>query len=110
LKPIWHEGIRVAAKCPNVWMKVSALVEQAKGAEGAAPKDASYYLPILNHLWDCFGPDRLVYGSNWPVSDRGGSYKTVINLVSEFFSSKGQEACEKYFWRNSQDVYRWIER
>ena len=110
LKPAWREGIQAVAKCSNVWMKVSALVEQVKGSEGAAPTDVSYYLPILDHLWQCFGADRLVYGSNWPVSDRGASYNTVFGLVRDYFRSKGKEACEKYFWQNSRDVYRWIER
>jgi predicted TIM-barrel fold metal-dependent hydrolase len=110
LKPVWREGIRVVAKCPNVWMKVSALVEQVKGAEGAAPTDVNYYLPILDYLWQNFGADRLIYGSNWPVSDRGASYNTVFGLVRDYFSGKGKEACEKYFWQNSRDAYRWIER
>jgi len=110
LKPAWREGIRVVTKCPNVWMKVSALVEQVKGAEGAAPTDVSYYLPILDYLWQNFGSDRLIYGSNWPVSDRGATYNTVFGLVRDYFSGKGKEACEKYFWQNSRDAYRWIER
>ena len=110
LKPVWREGIRAVAKCPNVWMKVSALVEQVKGPEGAAPTDVSYYLPILDYLWQSFGADRLIYGSNWPVSDRGASYDQVFGLVRDYFSSKGKEACEKFFWQNSRNVYRWIER
>ena len=91
-------------------MKVSALVEQVKGPEGQAPKDVAYYLPILEHLWQCFGPDRLIYGSNWPVSDRGASYDVVFGLVRDYFSSKGRDACESYFWKNSRVAYRWIER
>ena len=110
LKPDWKENIRVISKQKNVWMKVSALVEQVKGAEGQASKEVGYYLPILDHLWECFGPDRLIYGSNWPVSDRGASYDVVFGLVRDYFSSKGTEACEKYFWKNSRVAYRWIER
>ncbi|GEP42662.1 amidohydrolase family protein [Brevifollis gellanilyticus] len=110
LKPEWKDNIKEVAKPKNVWMKVSALVEQVKGAEGQAPRDVSYYLPILDHLWESFGPDRLVYGSNWPVSDRGAPYEVVFGLVRDYFSTKGSDACEKYFWKNSKDVYRWIER
>lgn len=110
LRPEWKDNIKEVAKPKNVWMKVSALVEQVKGAEGQAPHDVSYYLPILDHLWESFGPDRLVYGSNWPVSDRGAPYEVVFGLVRDYFSTKGSEACEKYFWKNSKDVYRWIER
>ena len=110
LKPEWKENITTIAKQKNVWMKVSALVEQVKGPEGSAPRDVGYYLPILDHLWESFGPDRLIYGSNWPVSDRGAPYEVVFGLVRDFFSSKGSDACEKYFWKNSRDAYRWIDR
>ncbi len=110
LRPEWKPAVSAVAQKPNVYMKVSALVEQVKGAEGSAPRDTAYYLPILDHLWEQFGPDRLIYGSNWPVSDKGGSYDVVFGLVREFFTSKGLEACEKYFWKNAQAAYRWRER
>lgn len=110
LKPEWKENITTIAKQKNVWMKVSALVEQVKGADGNAPRDVGYYLPILDHLWESFGPDRLIYGSNWPVSARAAPYDVVFGIVRDYFSTKGSEACEKYFWQNSRDAYRWIER
>lgn len=110
LRPEWKENIRIAARQPNVFMKVSALVEQVKCEEGQAPRDTAYYLPILDHLWEAFGPDRLIYGSNWPVSDKGAPYEVVFKIVDEYFRSKGTHACEKYFWKNSLAAYRWIER
>lgn len=110
LKPEWKDHIRAVAQQPNVFMKVSALVEQVKCEPGQAPRDTAYYLPILDHLWETFGPDRLIYGSNWPVSDRGAPYDVVFKIVDEYFRSKGSEACEKYFWKNSLAAYRWIER
>lgn len=110
LRPEWKENIHLAVKQPNVFMKVSALVEQVKCEEGQAPRDTEYYLPILDHLWETFGPDRLIYGSNWPVSDRGAPYDVVFKIVDEYFRSKDTEACEKYFWKNSLAAYRWIER
>jgi L-fuconolactonase len=110
LKPEWKDSIRKISAEKNVFMKVSALVEQVKGDEGKAPQETAYYLPILDHLWECFGPDRLIYGSNWPVSDRGAPYDVVFGIVADYFSSKGPEACEKYFWKNSQAAYRWVER
>jgi L-fuconolactonase len=110
LKPGWKENIKLVAEQKSLWMKVSALVEQVKGPEGNAPRDVGYYLPILDHLWESFGPDRLIYGSNWPVSDRGAAYDVVFGLVRDYFSSKGSDACEKFFWRNSFDAYRWVSR
>ena len=110
LRPEWKPAINSVALKPNVYMKVSALVEQVKGAEGNSPRDTAYYLPILDHLYEQFGPDRLIYGSNWPVSDKGGGYDVVFGLVREFFTSKGPEVCEKYFWKNAHAAYRWRER
>ncbi len=107
LRPEWKENIRVAAAQKNVFMKVSALVEQVKSAEGQAPRDTSYYEPVLDHLWGTFGEDRVIYGSNWPVSDKGAPYDVVFKVVSEYFTAKGKEAAEKYFWRNSKAAYRW---
>lgn len=110
LKPGWKDNIKAIAVEKNVFMKVSALVEQLRGEPGQAPRDTGYYLPVLDHLWECFGEVRLIFGSNWPVSDRGAPYEVVFKIVSEFFTAKGRDACEKYFWKNSLAAYRWIER
>lgn len=108
--PEWRANIREIAKQPNVFMKVSALPEQVRGEPGKSPTDTEYYLPVLDHLWNCFGEDRLIYGSNWPVSDRGAPYDVIYKIVSEYFADKGTAASEKYFWRNSLAAYRWQER
>lgn len=110
LNPGWSENIRQVARLSNVFMKVSGMPEQVKAEDGMAPREMEYYLPVLNHLWECFGPDRLIYGSNWPVSDRGMPYEAVFKLVSDYFAAKGRAVAEKYFWRNSLVAYRWQER
>lgn len=110
MNPSWKTEIQKLSRHPQVFMKVSALVEQIEYPVGQAPTDTAYYLPILDHLWETFGPDRLIYGSNWPVSDKGAPYATVFNIVDSYFTSKGAEAREKYFWKNSLAAYRWKER
>jgi L-fuconolactonase len=110
LKDEWKDGMKLAGKLANVFCKVSALVEQTKDEYGKAPQDTAFYLPILDHVWECFGEDRVVYGSNWPVSDKGAPYDVVFRIVKEYFGGKGREASEKYFWKNSLVAYRWIER
>lgn len=110
IHPDWHANIRQLAERPSVFMKVSALVEQVRCEPGQAPANTEYYLPILDHLWQCFGEDRLIYGSNWPVSDRGAPYEVVYKIVGEYFAGKGQAATEKYFWQNAKTAYRWTDR
>jgi L-fuconolactonase len=111
LKPEWKPAIEALAKHANVFMKVSGMPEQVKSKAGTpAPREVEYYQPVLDHLWQCFGEDRLLFGSNWPVSDLGAPYDAVMKLVSAYFRSKGREACEKYFWRNSLAAYKWQSR
>lgn len=109
----WRHGLSAAGAWRNVYLKVSALTEQTSEAGrtwGKAPRDTAYYLPVLDHCWKSFGADRLVYGSNWPVCEKGGSYGDGFKIVSEYFTGKGRDAAEKYFWRNSREVYRWVDR
>lgn len=109
----WRAGMATLGKRKNVFCKVSALMEQTRESGkqwGKAPRDTAYYAPILDHCWESFGEDRLVYGSNWPVCEKGGTYAEQFRIVNEYFAAKGREACEKYFWKNSREAYRWRER
>ena len=110
LTQVWKDGMAACAAKKNVFCKVSALAEMADAPAGQAPTDTAYYLPVLDALWGHFGPDRVIYGSNWPVSDKGASYDVVFKIVSDYVSAKGPEACEKYFWKNSLTAYKWVDR
>jgi predicted TIM-barrel fold metal-dependent hydrolase len=110
LKQGWKDGMAACTKAKNIFVKVSGLPEQSGAPEGKAVIETEHYLPVLDFLWDRFGADRLIYGSNWPVSERGAEYAGVFKMVSGYFSTKGSEACEKYFWKNSLAAYHWIER
>jgi predicted TIM-barrel fold metal-dependent hydrolase len=92
---------------PQVFVKVSAVLLEENGT--VAYKLAPYQ-ETLDHIWDTFGEDRLLYGSDWPNSDSWGSYEQVLAVVREYFSQKSREAQEKYFWRNSVSAYGWVKR
>lgn len=106
----WTEGMQAAAAHPHVYCKVSALVENAGARVGEAPADVAHYKPMLDALWEIFGGKRLVYGSNWPVSDRGADLATVQSIVTKYFSTKGPQALQRFFAGNARDAYKWIER
>ena len=101
---VWVEGMHAAAAPPNVYCKISGLVESAK--DKPAPTDTAYYAPTLDILWDVFGEDRLIYGSNWPVSERFADYATVQRIVTAYFTQKGEEVVAKYFWKNARTAYK----
>jgi len=104
----WLAGMRAAAKHPRVFCKVSALVEHARSRSGdkSVPVDVDFYRPVLDAMWASFGDDRLIYGSNWPVSDRFAPYRTVFSIVSEYVRARGPETTEKFFAKNAQVAYR----
>lgn len=106
----WRSDLEAAAKFPKVFLKVSALVEGTGKNDGSAPRDVEFYRPWLDIAWNAFGPDRLIYGSNWPVSGRFASLATVQGIAHDYFSAKGREALEKFFARNAQAAYRWVRR
>lgn len=108
----WRQGMSELGKCDNVFCKVSALGEQTDASTerfGTSPREVAFYQPILDHCWDVFGEDRLIYGSNWPVCEKGGSYADQFDIVHAYFTAKGPEALEKYFWKNAHRAYRWAE-
>ncbi len=105
---VWTERMKRAASYPNVWMKVSALMENS--TIRPAPADLEFYRPLINTLWDVFGEDRLVYGSNWPVCEGAGTYTRCIQIVKSYFNEKSEIAREKFFWKNSKDLYKWQQR
>ncbi len=95
------------ARRPNVFAKISNV---ARRVNNQPIDDPAHYRPALDTLCDLFGPDRIVYGSNWPVSNRIAPYATVHRIVAEYFATKDRATAEKYFWRNSHRAYRWLPR
>jgi len=108
LNPHWKENLKTLADKPLVYLKVSALMEITKASDarfGQGPKNPDYYLPILENCWSVFGEKRLVYGSDWPVSEKGGTYAEQFHIVKSFWDKKGKEASLRYFRDNAVDVY-----
>ena len=101
----WIDGIRAVSAQPNTFCKVSGMVELTQ--DKPSPGHVNYYTPTLDALWHAFGEDRLVYGSNWPVSAPHADYAVVQRITTEYFEPKGTEVLEKVMWKNSKEVYRW---
>jgi len=106
----WLRAMQALARRPKVYCKVSGLVEGTGQRGGKAPGDVEFYRPVLDAMWEMYGPDRLVYGSNWPVCEHFAPLATVQRIVSEYFHAKGRDAEEKVFGRNAAAVYRWVSR
>jgi len=67
----WADGIMALASDTQAWCKFSALPEFALPRRDS---DLETLLPYAEHLVRCFGPERLLFASNWPCCDRAGDY------------------------------------
>lgn len=97
----WVKSIKQLGECPNVWCKVSGLVTQVPGFSWKT----SDLLPFLEVVSDAFGPDRIMFGSDWPVCLSAASYKEVIGSVEELFKSYSKEDKAKIFGQNAAEFY-----
>ncbi|HLH52478.1 MAG TPA: amidohydrolase family protein [Verrucomicrobiae bacterium] len=97
----WREQIRKLAQYPNVMGKVSGLVTEARW-NGWEPDD---FKPYLDAVFEDFGPDRLMFGSDWPVALLAASYRQVYSLISEYVSGAAPDAAANIFGLNAQKFY-----
>lgn len=97
----WQAGMTQAARHPRVFCKVSAL---------PAADSLDRYRPVLDVLWTVFGEDRLLFGSNWPVSNRGQQFGQVLQRTLAYFREKGPAALRKFTQENARLAYAWQPR
>jgi predicted TIM-barrel fold metal-dependent hydrolase len=95
------------AGLPNVYAKISDVVRRK---DERIVEEPEFYRPMLDVLWELFGPDRAMFGSNWPVCERVAPYASVVKVVSGYFSTKERSEAEKFFSKNSHAAYQWIPR
>lgn len=100
-------SLKEIATRPNVYIKISAVLRRVNGEVSTA---LDFYRARLDEIYEIFGENRLLYGSDWPNSDQWLPYEAGLNLVSEYFKEKGQAVSEKYFWKNSVAAYSWKKR
>ncbi len=98
---VWRTGIARVAEHPNVVCKLSGLVTEAP--PGFA---ASALAPAVEHVLSVFGPDRLLFGSDWPVCTLAASYDRVVEVLAEILGTRLSGDFErKLFGANAARFY-----
>ena len=97
----WAMHVRRIAESPNVYCKLSGLVTQADW-QNWEPAD---FTPYLDIVVDAFGPDRLMFGSDWPVCLLAASYVQVKQIVGDYVHSFTVEQKENIFGGNAIRFY-----
>jgi len=78
----WRAQIRELAQAPNVMCKVSGMVTEANNKDWKA----EHFRPYLDVVFEAFGTERLMFGSDWPVCLLAGSYAQVVALVNDYIA------------------------
>ncbi|MFC1739767.1 amidohydrolase family protein [Planctomycetota bacterium] len=97
----WKCDIDTLAKQTNVICKISGII--ARVPRGKAT--AEVLSPIVTHCQDAFGPDRVVFGSDWPVCTRAAPLHVWVNLLHEIVQNRSSEEERKLFWGNAHRFY-----
>jgi L-fuconolactonase len=97
----WAEQLKEIAANPNVFCKVSGLVTEADWRKWSADD----FRPYLDVVFEAFGPDRLMFGSDWPVCLAAGTYRRVKQLVADYVQSFSDTDKAKIFGLNAAHFY-----
>ncbi len=97
----WKRDIGTLARRPNVICKISGII--ARVPKGKA--NAEVLSPIVNHCLDTFGPDRVIFGGDWPVCTRGAPLRVWTNLLREIVRERSSQEQRKLFRSNANRFY-----
>lgn len=97
----WASELSALAELPNVSCKLSGLVTEASWADWEAPQIS----PYAAHVLDCFGPERVMFGSDWPVCELAASYTQVVELAHELTTTLSDPERAQIFGATAQACY-----
>jgi L-fuconolactonase len=89
------------AKNENVFCKVSGLITEAKWNDW---NEKDFY-PYLDVVFDSFGTNRILFGSDWPVMLLSGTYSKWKNLLKNYLLQFSDEEKQKVFGKNAIKFY-----
>ena len=97
----WRANVAAVAERENVVVKISGLFTWVDPNRWAVEDIA----PVIDHLLEHFGPDRVMFGSDWPVVTVVAPYRRWVEVVSEVVSHRDEELSRKLFHDNAVHVY-----
>jgi L-fuconolactonase len=102
----WEKGLRRLAEFPEVFCKLSGLVTEADWRHWTLQQ----LRPYLDVAFDCFGPHRLMVGSDWPVCTVASDYGGTMAVVGDYLHDRSDAEREAIFGGNAQRFWRLAAR
>lgn len=112
--PQWEKDIKLLASHPNIYMKFSSFFDMfnptsEEDEPWESPKDVEAYKPHFDVIFQAFGPDRIIFGSNWPVVDLGGGPNGLadeIKIAEDYLKTQPAGVRDKVMYKNAQAFYK----
>ena len=98
----WKREIKELSEFPNVFCKVSGLVTEADFERWTAAD----LKPYIDHVIECFGFDRVIYGSDWPVAAQATEYSRWVDILERAVSGCSDDELSRLFRDNALQFYR----
>lgn len=95
------------ARNPAVYVKLSEIPVVK---DGKLITELQFYKEPLDAIWEVFGDDHIIFGSDWPNSDQVAPYADTLSIVRSYMVGKSATAREKYYSKNSAAAYKWHRR
>ena len=97
---VWKHDIANVAERPNIVCKLSGLVTEAGSGWQLAD-----LRPAVDHVLDCFGPQRLLWGSDWPVLNLAGDYERWLKASETLLADLSPDEKAAIFGGNAARIY-----
>ncbi len=98
----WRDDLRAAARHPNVYCKLSGMVTEADWNDWK-PADLR---PYVDTALEAFGPQRCMFGSDWPVCELAATYAEVHGALREIVGQLGSDELDMIFGGTASRFYR----
>jgi L-fuconolactonase len=98
----WRDELRELAQLPNVSCKLSGLVTEADHASWTP----AGLQPYIDHVMECFGWDRVMFGGDWPLSTQASDYPRWVNTLDAALKGATPEQLRKVYVTNAEAFYR----
>ena len=97
----WKRDMQALGKMMNLVCKVSGIVASAEKGKWTADDLA----PLVNHTIDSFGPDRVMFGGDWPVCTLAATYKQWVEALKQIVHDRTGQDQRKLFHDNAAKFY-----
>ena len=98
---LWKNGLNNIAAYKNVYVKLSGLLTEAPKGQ----VDINVIQPYFDHIVDVFGPDRIMWGSDWPVIKLNGDYQTWVTITQSLLKNYSFKDKRKIWAENARQFY-----